>query len=128
MVERIYDIPILFSNLIKSIFIQRKLLFKKIETIYTTPNNFTFQNFTKWYIWNPEKGILELKKRIRYIKNFFENLNFEIFRQFLTKIHIYSFWHPFYPFSDQGSEYLHFGQIFHKYLLKRPISKKVIKS
>ena len=78
-----------------------------------------FQNFTKWYFLRPERGILGPKiwweKEIGYFTSFSskkgkkkrrldfsENLDFEVFRRFLTKIQIYPFFVPFLPFFCWG--------------------------
>ena len=78
-----------------------------------------FQNFTKWYFLRLERSVLWwklgwerevsyfttfLSKRVKkgergtiYL-DFFEKLNFQIFRRFLIQIQVYRFWYPFYPF------------------------------
>jgi len=49
------------------------------------------------------------------------DLNWKDFSFSLTKIQIYPFWYPFYPFPGWGKKLLHYGHITHKY---RPNSKK----
>ena len=108
-----------------------------------------FSKFHKMVLFETEKGLFSPKNRVGkgnelfyqiFIKkgkkgkrgmiylDFFENLNFEIFGQFLAKIQIYPFWYPFYPFSGRGKKVLHFGHITHKYRSNRPNSKKFMRS
>ena len=90
--------------------------FHKIVLFYTEKGYFGPKkrvgtgNGLFYYIYN-KKG-----KRGTIFLNFCEILDFEIFRRFLTKIQIYPFWYPFYPFFGGGKKVLHFCHILHKYL------------
>ena len=69
--------------------------------------------------------LIKKGKRGMIYLNFDENLNFEIFWQFLTKIQIYPFWYPFwYPFFEGGSKVLCLGSLPHKWFLNWSKSKQ----
>ena len=66
--------------------------------------------FYQFFIKKGKKG-----KRGTIYLDFLENLNFESFGRFLTKIQIYPFWYPFYPFFAGGSKVLCLGSLPHKW-------------
>ena len=100
----------------------KMVLFETGKGYFRTKNRVGKGNglFYQFLIKKGKKGTIYL--------DFSENLDFQIFRRFLTKIQIYPFWHPFYPFSGRGKKVLHFGHIAHKYRPNRPNSKKVMGS
>ena len=103
----------------------KMVLFETGKGFFKTKNRVGKGNdlFYQFFIKNCKKG-----KRGTIYLDFDENLNFEIFGRFLTKIQIYPFWYPFYPFSGRGKKLLHLGHITHEYRPNRLNSKKVIGS
>jgi hypothetical protein len=101
-----------------------------------------FSKFHKMVLLQAEKGCFGTKNRVGkgkgfcyqfFIKkgkrgtiylDFLENLNFESFGQFLTKIQIYPFWYPFYPFFAGGLKVLCLGSLPYKWFLNWFKTKK----
>ena len=99
-----------------------KIVLSETGKGYFSPRNRMSKGNGLFYCFFIKKG--KKGKRGTIYLDFLENLNFESFGRFLTKIQIYPFWYPFYPFFAGGPKVLCLGSLPHKWFLNWPKSKK----